>query len=139
NVAPTDWEVYAEQYGGDQATLLQLNEYIYQNSWREALQTAASTVDESPTSKNRLLLAEIVAESTYAEYNIDDDCFEVFSRKDKQTYKQTTNRTNDKNQSSAEKERESLEKQYESLQQELSRLELLLLSAQDKGDEEEIS
>ena len=139
NVAPTDWEVYAEQYGGDQATLLQLNEYIYQNSWREALQTAASTVDESPTSKNRLLLAEIVAESTYAGYIIDDDCFEVFSRKDKQTYKQTTNRTNDKNQSSAEKERESLEKQYESLQQELSRLELLLLSAQDKGDEEEIS
>lgn len=47
----------------------------------EALQTAASTVDESPTSKNRLLLAEIVAESTYAGYIIDDDCFEVFLEK----------------------------------------------------------
>lgn len=139
DVVPTDWTVYAEQYGGEQATFLQLNEYIYQNSWGEALQTAADAVNEAPTSQNRLLLAEIVAESTYAGYSIDDNCFEDFSQEKKSTRVRTTDRTSDENQSSAEKERESLEKEYESLQQELARLEMLLLSAQERNDEEEIS
>ncbi len=114
------YEEYESLYGAEQAELLQIDELIYSQFWEEAIRMASNRVSENASAKNRLLLAEIVADSTYARAEISDQAFTSWEE------------GNYDSSSSAEKEKEEFEKKYEEISQELESVQLQLESAAEE-------
>lgn len=118
-----DWAQYEEVFGQDAAQVLQMNQSLSSGSWQSALQQAAALVRENPSAENRLLLAEVVAECTYANVSLDDFAF-----------RSPEDPAQDAN-ASIRQERERLTQQYEELNRQLNLLQVELETAPEEERE----
>lgn len=66
---------YADMCGKDEEENLQLTVALSSGDYNAAVKEAADRVAKKPSSKNRLLLADILARAAYAGYSIDESVF----------------------------------------------------------------
>lgn len=110
------WSGGAEPDPGD-ALLLQINQSLQYQSWSGALSAAVQLVEENPSASNRLLLAEVIADTTYSGQTM-------------QTYQFQTGGEPPKTDTQA-RESEKLMERYERMADDLAVLEQELLIADE--------
>lgn len=98
---------YEKLCGKDSADSLRISAALAGNDYGAALETAAGMVRKSPSDKNRLLFADIIAQASYSGYAIPSRLFYPDSE---------GGLPEEKEQKSLEKKIEKLEKQQEKLQ-----------------------
>ena len=120
-------ELDESQLSEEEALRLQLNRFINYQDYGSAVNAAASLVKEKPSAKNRLLLAELIAEAAYSGYYLEGWEFSADERIAE----------------SAAAQREKLRQEKDSLELKLNDTKVLLDNATDdataKGLQSEIN